>query len=52
VKLEQLQELDSRLVYNPNQKPDLKTKPIFKVIKNSRDKSSRKSSVSGGSFGD
>lgn len=39
------------MVYNPNQKPDLKSKPIFKVIRHSsKERGSRKSSISGGSF--
>lgn len=40
------------MIYNPNQKAEPKSKQIFKVIKTGRDKSSRKSSISGGSLGD
>jgi hypothetical protein len=47
VKFEQLAQLDPDMVYNPHQRPEPKTKPIFKVIKTSG--SSRKSSCSGGS---
>ncbi|CDW87501.1 constans-like 1 [Stylonychia lemnae] len=54
VKFEQISELDPDMVYNPNQKAEPKTKPIFKVTKNAqppRDRS-RKSSMSGGSIGE
>jgi hypothetical protein len=33
VKFDQLNQLDPDFVYNPNQKSEPKTKPIFKVIK-------------------
>jgi hypothetical protein len=48
VKFDQLAALDPDMVYNPNQKVEPKTKPIFKVVKSH----SRKSSFSGGSIGE
>eukprot|EP00347_Sterkiella_histriomuscorum_P023435 403334652 len=46
VKFDQLNELDPDFVYNPNQKNEQKTKPIFKVVKGMPRDRSRRSSMS------
>lgn len=52
IKADEINELDPDYVYNPNQKNEPKTKPIFKIIKGVPRDRSRRSSVSGMSTGE